>query len=53
MVKMLRYFRRKVIEQVKAKYLSEVQKKKVSLILAMLGFPKILLLDESTSSVDA
>jgi ABC-type multidrug transport system ATPase subunit len=52
MIKLLRYFRLKGIEQVQAQYLSAAQKKKVSLAIAMIGFPKVLALDEVTSSVD-
>ena len=44
-LKMLRYFRLKGFENMKAKYLSDAQKKKVSLAVALIGFPKILLID--------
>jgi ABC-type multidrug transport system ATPase subunit len=52
MVKLLRYFRLRGLEQVRGQYLSVTQKKKVSLAIALLGFPKILLFDEVTGNVD-
>lgn len=52
MLKLLRYFRLRGIQQVRGGYLSASQKKKVSLIMALLGFPKLLLFDEITGSVD-
>lgn len=52
MLLFLKYFRLKGIEQVRAKYLSEAEKKKISFIIAFLGFPKLLYFDEITSGVE-
>lgn len=52
MMKMIIYFRLRAVLQVRAVYLSASQKKKVSLIMAFLGFPRLLLFDEVTGSVD-
>jgi ABC-type multidrug transport system ATPase subunit len=52
MLKMLRYFRLKGLENVRVKHLSDAQKKKVSIAAALIGFPKVLLFDEITDGVD-
>jgi ABC-type multidrug transport system ATPase subunit len=52
MTRTLRYFRLRGIELVKVKYLSEAERKKASLILAFIGSPSILLLDEVTSGME-
>jgi ABC-type multidrug transport system ATPase subunit len=45
MLKMLRYFRLKDFEHIRVKHLSDIQKKKLSLTVALIGFPKVLLFD--------
>ncbi len=44
-LKLLRYFRLKGFEKMRVKNLSEIQKKKISLAVALIGFPKVLLFD--------
>lgn len=52
MLRLIIYFRLRNILQVRARHLSTAQKKKVSLVLALLGFPSLLIFDEVTGGVD-
>jgi ABC-2 type transport system ATP-binding protein len=52
MLRLIIYFRLRNVLQVQARHLSAAQKKKASLVVALLGFPKLLLFDEVTGGVD-
>lgn len=46
------YFRMKGNEKTYIKYLTEGERRKFSLIVVFLGFPKLLLFDETTTGID-